>query len=83
MAIRLKSDTYQVVLPTNAEVKQWLPGDNVYDEDLFIPGNMPAGSYAVEVAIVDTWKHEPRVNLAIEGRQEDGWYKLGQIKLVK
>ena len=83
LAIRLKSDTYQVVLPTNADVKQWLPGDNVYDEDLFIPGDMPAGSYAVEVAIVDTWKHEPRVNLAIEGRQEDGWYKLGQIKLVK
>lgn len=83
MAVRLKSEAYQTVLPTKADVKKWLPGDNVYDDAVFIPNDMPPGTYAVEIAIVDRWNHEPRVKLAIEGLQEDGWYELGQIKIVK
>ena len=38
---------------------------------------------AVQVAIVDNLKHEPRVNIAIEGKGDDGWYQLGKINIIK
>jgi hypothetical protein len=71
------------VLPTDAIIKEWLPGDNLYDNAVFIPGDLPAGEYDVQIAIVDRWKFEPRVNLAIEGRGDDGWYQLGQINITE
>ena len=63
--------------------KNGCPGINVYDNAVFIPGDLPAGSYDVQIAIVDRWNYEPRVKLAIEGRGEDGWYQLGQIKITE
>ena len=58
-----------------------MPGDIVYDNSVFIPHDMPAGTYDLQVSIVDRWKFEPRVDLAIEGREDDGWYQLGQINV--
>ena len=83
LAIRLKSKDRGYILPTDANIKDWLPGDNVYDHAVFVPNDLPAGVYDVQLAIVDRWKFDPRVNLAIEGRGEDGWYQLGQIKITE
>ncbi len=83
LALRLKSEENVSVLPTDANIKEWLPGDNIYDGAVFIPGDLPAGTYDVQLAIVDRLNFEPRVNLAIEGRGDDGWYQLGQIKITE
>jgi hypothetical protein len=83
LALRLFSDNQSIVLPTDAVVKEWLPGDNIYDHSLFIPDHLPEGIYELQVAVVDRRNHEPRVNLAIEGRKDDGWYQLGQIEVVR
>jgi len=83
VALRLKSESHITVLPTDAVVKDWLPGDHVLDGNVFIPGDLPAGSYNVELAVVDRWKYESRVNLAIQGRNEDGWYSMGQVKITE
>lgn len=37
----------------------------------------------MRVAVVDRVNYESRVNLAIEGRRDDGWYQLGQIEIVR
>ncbi|MEA3462760.1 MAG: DUF4832 domain-containing protein [Bacteroidota bacterium] len=83
LALRLISDKDSIVLPTDAIIKEWLPGDNIYDHSLVVPGHVPADRYELQIAVVDRLKYEPRVNLAIEGRQEDGWYPLGPIELVR
>ncbi len=83
LAIRLKSGDQLAVLPTDANIKQWMPGDIVYDNSVFIPGDLPAGTYDVQVAVVDRWSYEPRVKLAIQGRGEDGWYQLGAINITE
>ncbi|OFX33706.1 MAG: hypothetical protein A2W92_04480 [Bacteroidetes bacterium GWA2_42_15] len=83
MAIRLKTTGREEVFVTDANVKEWLPGDIVYDNAIFIPSNFPLGACDVQVAIVDKIKHEPRVNLAIEGKNSDGWYQLGKISIVR
>jgi hypothetical protein len=82
MALRLVSDDQSIVLPTEAVVKEWLPGDNIYDHSLLLPDHLTEGTYEIQMAIVDRINHEPRVKLAIEGRLDDGWYPLGQIEIV-
>jgi hypothetical protein len=44
---------------------------------------MPEGPYDLEIAIVEPRTRKPHVRLAIEGRQPDGWYRLGGIDVRK
>ena len=82
-AIRLKSGGNEAVLVLpDVDLKKWLPGDIVFDDAVYIPSNLPSGMYDVQIALVDRQKHLPRINLAIEGRLNDGWYQLGKIKVV-
>lgn len=64
---------------TRAHIPKWLPGDNIYNDALFIPGTMKAGEYDVQIALLDRFTHKPKVLLAIEGKDKDGWYTLGKI----
>ena len=83
LAIRLKSDKAEKVLLTDANIKEWLPGDIIYDDDVFVPVDFPAGSYDLQIAMVDKAKHESAVKLAIQGIRKDGWYQLGKIKVTE
>jgi hypothetical protein len=56
-----------------------LNNDIVCDEILYIPNDMPTGSYNIEIAIVSPVSYEPRVKLAIAGIKQDGWYLMGEI----
>jgi hypothetical protein len=58
-----------------------MPGDIVHDENLYIPFDMPPGTYQLEIAIVSPVSYEPRVKLAIDGVNEDGWYPMGKIEI--
>lgn len=83
LAIRIKSDKRKLVHVTDARVIDWLPGDIVCDDSFFIPSDLPEGIYDVQAAIVDRLLNEPRINLAIEGKQSDGWYQIGKISITK
>lgn len=83
MAIRLKTNDREAVFVTDANIKEWLPGDIVYDNSFFIPSDFPVGVCDVQIAIVDKLKHEPRISLAMEGKGSDGWYQLGKIDIIK
>jgi hypothetical protein len=83
LAIRLKTSSKEAVFVTNANIKDWLPGDIVYDDSFFVPADFPLGICDVQVAIVDKMKHEPRISLAIVGKVSDGWYQLGKINIIK
>jgi hypothetical protein len=82
LAIRIKNSSKEFVYLTKANLKAWLPGDIVYDDAFFVPADFPSGNCDVQVAIVDKLRHEPRINLAIEGKLSDGWYQLGSIKIL-
>jgi hypothetical protein len=80
-AVRLKNSQRTLVLPACAELLNWLPGDIVDEESLYIPFDMPVGTYQLEVGIVSPVSFEPRVKLAISGKTEDGWYPMGEIEV--
>ena len=81
LAFRLKSQARSEIIITDADINTWFPGDNLYDDSIYIPGDMPAGNYVFQVGIVDPQTHLPKVKLAIEGRDPEGWYSLGEIKI--
>jgi Domain of unknown function (DUF4832)/Beta-galactosidase len=79
LALRLKNDQRVEVLLTQADITTWLPGDNLFDSTVALPTNLPAGDYDLELALLDPLSKTPKVKLAIGGRGEDGWYRLGTI----
>lgn len=81
LAVRLKNLEKTLVLPTCAELTNWLPGDIIDEEILYIPFDMPTGTYQLEIAIVSPVSYEPRVKLAISGVNNEGWYPMGEIEV--
>jgi hypothetical protein len=81
LALRLKSEQESEILTTNADIRTWLPGDNLYDAAVTVPSDMPASEYDLQIAILDPRPNKPKIKLAISGRQPDGWYPLGKITL--
>ncbi len=66
---------------TNADVRTWMPGDDLYNNNVFVPRSLPDGDYTLEIALVDAATREPKIKLAIAGVEPDGWYPMGTIKI--
>ena len=81
LALRLKSASRQATMRTDADITRWLPGDSLLDGEVRVPGDLPAGDYDLELAIMDEAMEKPVVKLAIAGITPDGWYPLGKIKV--
>lgn len=80
-ALRLNNGKQTAIMLTNADIRTWMPGDNLYNNSVFIPADLPDGDYTVSVAIVDPATRQPKVKLAIEGMGPDGWYLMGKVKV--
>jgi hypothetical protein len=70
------------VVPLDADIKQWLPGDSVYENTVPIPRGVKPGKYRLRVALIDPQTRTPAIRLAIAGRESDGWYDLGEIAVA-
>ena len=81
LAFQLHSEGERAVLPTSVDVRQWLPGDAVFDATLYVPETLKSGKYRLRVGVLDPRTRQPAVQLAIEGKQSDGWYDLGEIQI--
>jgi hypothetical protein len=66
---------------TNTAVRKWMPGALAVDESFTIPSGLPAGNYTLAVGIVDPQTGNPAVQLAISGRDNNGWYPLTTIRV--
>jgi hypothetical protein len=82
LALRLRNEQRTKILATNADITSWLPGDNVFDSAVTVPAELVPGEYELAIALVDPQSIQPKVKLAIQGRTEDGWYRLGVIKVA-
>jgi hypothetical protein len=81
LALEIQSQNARRIIRTNAHVREWLPGDAVFEEPLYVPDDLRPGEYRLRVALLDPRTLTPAIRLAIEGRQEDGWYDLGAITI--
>ena len=67
------------VIPLEGDIKQWLPGDSVWENTTPVPRDLKPGKYRLRVALLDPATLTPAIQLAISGRQNDGWYDMGDI----
>ncbi|MGA8183760.1 MAG: DUF4832 domain-containing protein, partial [Terriglobia bacterium] len=81
LAVELSSSEGSAVIKTSADVRKWLPGDAVFDGTLFVPDALKPGEYHFRVGLLDPRTGLPAIQLAIEGRQPDGWYDLGTVEV--
>ncbi|ACT08359.1 conserved hypothetical protein [Dickeya chrysanthemi Ech1591] len=80
VAYRLVNETNSVMVmeKTAADIRTWLPGQYTVNCQLSIPESLPAGQYNIDVAMLDK-KGVSRINLANEGKQADGWYRVSTV----
>lgn len=82
VAVQLRSANVSTVITVPVDVRKWLPGDAVFDGSLFIPETLPEGTYDFRVAMLDPRTGKPAVRFAIAGRDPDGWYGEGHIRVA-
>lgn len=82
LIIRLKNADRVWSFTTDADIRNWLPGDNMYNKQLTVPLNLPAGQYEIQVGITDARTGKPVIRLAIDGRDAEGWYPMGKIRIL-
>jgi hypothetical protein len=71
------------VIRLESDVRKWLPGDAVFDGNVLVPEEVKPGPHRVRVALLSPRTGQPAIRLAIEGRQQDGWYDLGGLEVVR
>jgi hypothetical protein len=81
LALELRSTSTASVIRLPADVRTWLPGDAIWEGGIYVPETLPPGEYRVRLALLDPRTDAAAVKLAIEGREDDGWYGLGTIRL--
>ncbi|MGM3162147.1 DUF4832 domain-containing protein [Dickeya undicola] len=80
VAYRVVNDDSSVMSMGKAadDIRAWLPGTHTSVYQLAMPESLPAGRYNIDVAMLDK-KGVSRINLANEGKQSDGWYRISTV----
>ena len=77
--LRLKSGEREQRWTLEEDIRQWLPGeDQLVRAEL--PLELPRGSYAFSLGIDTGVPELGMLCLAVEGREADGFYALGDIE---
>ena len=79
LAVQLQSPDVSTSINVPVDLRKWLPGDAVFDGPLYVAEDLKPGKYKVRVAMLDPRTGKPAIQFAIQGRQSDGWYELGEI----
>jgi hypothetical protein len=83
LAYRLRSGADLVVASweSAARLMDWLPGTHEVDEIVTIPAGVPAGTYALDVAILTEDATAAHVEIAIAGKRPDKWYPVSEVTI--
>ena len=85
LAYRLRGPARTVSFDSAADIRTWLPGSWTVSETFTVPADVPAGTYAVEVAILDragtdpVWVPLDPIYLGIAGRGTDGLHTRADL----
>ncbi len=83
LAIRLTRGDRSLIVVTEADIRTWLPGDNLFNSRIDIPSDLAEDQYDLAIGFVDSESKKPRIRLAIDGRTKDGWYPMGTLDVRK
>ncbi len=83
VAVQIRNSSGTVVSTTNTgiAVKNWLPGTYTVTPSVTLPADLAAGTYTIAIGIVNPTTMLPDIQLAIQGRDANGWYPLGTVSV--
>lgn len=81
LAYRLVGENGKTAVEWRVEnnVTKWLPGEHDFTRSYTLP-TLSDGTYHWQVAFLGA-NNKPALTLAMEGKQADGWYDLGNIQI--
>ena len=82
LALRIRSEAGEVVLPTGMDPRKWPPGDAWIEEQVVVPDSIGVGSAQLSAGLVDIETRASRVQFAVEETEEEGWVPLGNLMIV-
>jgi hypothetical protein len=66
---------------TQADPRDWLPGEHILTQSLAIPATMKPGDYTLAMALVNPGGDVRPFRLAIETPEKDGRYLVSRVKI--
>jgi len=83
IAFRLKDKNAlnKAVVISSQSIKGWLPGENNFTVNYQLPADLPTGNYDLEMGVVFHNSILHTIPVANEGKTEDGWYRIGSLKV--
>ncbi|MBE3123720.1 MAG: DUF4832 domain-containing protein [Planctomycetes bacterium] len=81
LALRFRQGGVQKVVRLKADIRTWLPGHTWFEEAIAVPRGLRKGEAKLDLAIVGDDGH-PRVWLAIEEKNADGWHPMTSIDIA-
>lgn len=77
LAYRLTDATdRERVVVSDLSIRGWLPGKRKVSDSVALPEGLAKGRCELALGVVDPATRAPAVRLAIQGRDQDGWYPL-------
>jgi hypothetical protein len=52
-------------------------------DEVTLPADLPAGKYALSIAVVAEEAPTPAIRLPLAGRDAEGWYPLSELEVRK
>jgi len=84
LAFRLSDGTGKPLdFVTKTSIKGWLPGNIYRDVRIKLPQDIAPGKYELSLGVVDPATGKPAVWLAIDGRDAEGWYGMGSVRVLR
>lgn len=81
--LRLAGNGRAVDLPLDADIRGWLPGeDHLLCRDAALPADLAPGRYALSLGFPVPEYADKTLRLAIEGRNSEGFYPLGEVTVA-
>lgn len=79
---RRRSKEGSVRFASDVDVRTWLPGRHEAAFAFDVPAGTPPGRYHLVMGLLDPHTEAPAVQLAIEGRDSQGWYALSEVEVA-
>ena len=83
LQLSLRNSAGQIVATnaSDADPREWLPGEYDVAMQMPISSSLPAGKYTLNIALVDKNASRRPLNLAIAVPAKDGWYQVGLLSV--